>query len=229
MYRQIPRAVGPSGSKQPGRKGVGHHQVPVRAVARRGRTRERRTPSRRLAGTNSEPSAGDVARHARLSGGAFRAGRPRIGARREAEGGQARPDTSQRRAGPAMPLPVRGARGHVGVHRTRTARGRAGRYRPEAPDLPREAARARSRGREPVVDACPVAGEPEVLGGRDEHRAGAPAREPHGKPAERKGEDRLRDVGVAVRRHDPRSVERLGERELLVGVPDAVAPGEDRC
>jgi hypothetical protein len=55
MYRHIPRAVEPLGSKSPDAR-VGHHQVPVRAVARRSQLLERSQPSRRLAGTNSASS-----------------------------------------------------------------------------------------------------------------------------------------------------------------------------
>ena len=98
--------------------------------------------------------------------------------------------------------------------------------RPGAPELALEPAQDGGQRRRDPVDQCPVAGQPEEVGGRDEHRPGAPVRIPRGKAAHREAEDGLGDIGVAVRRGDPRGVERLGERELLVGVADAVAPGE---
>ena len=95
-----------------------------------------------------------------------------------------------------------------------------------APELALQAAQRCRQRRRLAVEKRAVAGEPEVVGGSDEHGTGTPVRVPRGQPPQREAQDRLGDVGVAVRRHDPRGVERLGEGELLVGVADAVAPRE---
>ncbi len=78
-----------------------------------------------------------------------------------------------------------------------------------------------------LVEERRVPGEPVVLRSREQHGPRAPAREPGRQPPEREAENRFRDVRVAVAGHHPSGVERLGERELLVGVADAIAPGED--
>ena len=164
------------------------------------------------------------ARRARLE-----AQRPRASRAPPGDGDPRRAQTRPRsQAGPARRPPARGARSTRAAYIRREGLPveQAG-VPPRRSHLTREAGeRERWRFRSRNV-ASP--GEPEVVRSRDEHGPGAPARVPGRQPPEREAEDRLGDVGVAVRRHHPRGVERLGERELLVGVADAVAPGEDRC
>ena len=137
---------------------------------------------------------------------------------------EARPDTSHpEQALPDHRLSMEPDYGPSDVRRERLA---VEQPRPGAPELMLEPAQDGGQRRRDPVDQCPVAGQPEEVGGRDEHRPGAPVRIPRGKAAHREAEDGLGDIGVAVRGGDPRGVERLGERELLVGVADAVAPGE---
>ena len=89
----------------------------------------------------------------------------------------------------------------------------------EHPDEPRQRRRL-------LLDQAPVAIEAVVQRAGGELLARPPVREPVRQGPERHPQDPLRDVVVAVAGHHLGGVERLGERELLVVVPDAVAPRE---
>ena len=83
----------------------------------------------------------------------------------------------------------------------------------------------RQRGRL-LLQEAPVAVEPEVQRARRELLARPPVREALRQRPQGDAEDPLRHVAVPVPRHHLRRIERLGEGELLVVVPGAVAPRE---
>ena len=77
-----------------------------------------------------------------------------------------------------------------------------------------------------LADERPVAREPVVQRRADELLADLPVRVRRRLPCERRPQDRAGDVLEAARGQHLRDVHALRERELLVGVAEAVAPGQ---
>ena len=228
MAEEVAEAAGRLGA--PGAKAraerVGHDEVPVAA--------EPRLCQRLVRGLAVEQPRGEEERAVlelplRGRDRTAQPGLEPLGKRRAAAGevGLAglRPDPAHR-AGPATPSPASAGRAPRRECPRSSARARAGPSR--CLRSARRAHRGSGAGRGRGVDVRAVARQPVVERRADEPLAHLPVRIRRVLARQRRPHDRPGDAGIAELSHHLGDVDALRERELLVGVADAVPPGEQQ-
>ncbi len=213
--------------EDPGRERIGHDEVPVAAelrlgqgavrglaVEQAGRDEERAVAEPPLRGRDRAPNAG------------LELLRERLAAPRELRVAGVGPDAAHRpEALPHGRLRVQPEHLVRNVRRIALTAEQPAAARPDlAPELVDVAPQRRRR----TVDVGAIAREPVVERRPDEPLAHLPVRIRHVLPRQRGAQDRTRDAGVPELAHHLCDVDALRERELLVGVADAVAPGQQQ-